>query len=415
VRLLAAVALAACATGAPPGFSTGTLWTFPLVDPLSDGRLVTPVFVDGHGPYLFAIDPDAQITIVDGAVIATADVLAHGEARLADQFDVSHPTFATRLPNVRIGDLSISLLGVVSIAHASFDEHGRRISGILGRDVIADSLVFGFDRERGIAWLTTQEAFRPPAGAQELAYFKGTPRAPVVHKLVKARVGDKSYDLHLDLSRVPSQLRAEHWADAGFALARRPVTVIDDIGFRRDVDGVGIAGRVEAGGVARDRIDFVPYTDRRWWQTGELEGTLGLGFFRPYVVAADWQHERFYLSPRTPSATATVVRLARWGTLMPACDHPGCVFVGDPIGDATTAGVRIARDPPADRLELEVRLGATTAAGALPDLIVELPAGVKAFDAALDPQYAGAKLEVVDVSPFSLPCAGPGRCVTIAP
>jgi hypothetical protein len=50
---------AGCTVGAPPGFSAGENWTFPLVGPLENGLLITPATVKGHGPYLFAIDPDA--------------------------------------------------------------------------------------------------------------------------------------------------------------------------------------------------------------------------------------------------------------------------------------------------------------------------------------------------------------------
>ena len=34
-----------CAVGAPPGFSDGDLWTFPLVAPLEDDLLLVPVYV----------------------------------------------------------------------------------------------------------------------------------------------------------------------------------------------------------------------------------------------------------------------------------------------------------------------------------------------------------------------------------
>ena len=46
---------AGCSVGTPPGFSGGDHWTLPLVGPLEDGILVTPVSVHGHGPYLFEI------------------------------------------------------------------------------------------------------------------------------------------------------------------------------------------------------------------------------------------------------------------------------------------------------------------------------------------------------------------------
>ena len=54
------------------------------------------------------------------------------------------------------------------------------------------------------------------AGAQVLPYFKGTRGHSdlVTRRLVSANIDGQSYDLHLDLGDVPSQLRHEHWAGA---------------------------------------------------------------------------------------------------------------------------------------------------------------------------------------------------------
>ena len=214
--------VAGCARGAPPGFSPGSRWTFPLVDPLADGRLVTPVYLDGRGPYLFAIDPDAAFSFVDRDALPPAFPYRY-RARELDEHDTSHPVADAEVRSLRVGDLTISLRDVgVSLDH-TFDSGGRRIHGILGRDVIADSLVFGFDRERGIAWLSTQEAFHPPDGAAVLAYHKGTPytSGAVVRRLVTATIDGHPYDLHLDLGETPNQLRGPHFAEAG---CRRPTS-----------------------------------------------------------------------------------------------------------------------------------------------------------------------------------------------
>jgi hypothetical protein len=64
-RALAGIIVAGCSAVAPSGFSQGEHWTFPLVGPLENGLLVTPVSIHGHGPSLFAIDPDADVSAVD--------------------------------------------------------------------------------------------------------------------------------------------------------------------------------------------------------------------------------------------------------------------------------------------------------------------------------------------------------------
>lgn len=163
--LALALPLTACAFGAPPGFSQGDTWTFPLVEPQQGGRLLTPVTIEGRGPFLFAIDPDAPMTTVDPDVLHDTDFRIWQGPRRLDEHDTTHPTFYTRVTHMKVGDLTVSLLLVAEAEAHAFDTDGRRIYGILGRDVIADSLVFGFDRDRSIAWLQTQEAFHAPENA----------------------------------------------------------------------------------------------------------------------------------------------------------------------------------------------------------------------------------------------------------
>src|SRR6185295_2433697 len=47
---------------------------------------------------------------------------------------------------------------------------GRHVQGILGRDVLAESLVFGFDRDHGVATLSTVKAFAAPPDSVALPY-----------------------------------------------------------------------------------------------------------------------------------------------------------------------------------------------------------------------------------------------------
>ncbi len=403
--------LGACAIGSPPGFSEGSTWTFPLVDPLADGKLVTPVWVDGKGPYLFAIDPETRVSVVDGEVFARAGIPLKPAARVQDQTDTTHPTFGRSLPNVKIGDLEISLLYAVTWGRNMFDADGRRIYGVIGRDVIADSLVFGVDRERGIAWLSTQEAFKAPTGARELDYHKGVERVSVVNDLVKTTINGKTYDLAVDLGRTQSSLRPGHWAEAGLEPQPASFTMIDQVGAHRDVDTVGLAPHVDAQGVARDHVGFVKFEDKRWLDNGELEGTLGLDFFRPFAIVADWQHEKLYLTPREASPAERTLRLGRWGAVIDRCPDAGCARVALG-GDPNAPELQVVRDPIAIRLPLEVTIAATSPSGErLPTLTVNLPSGAPGLSAPIDTGYTGATLEVIDASPFPVACESPGPCV----
>src|SRR6185295_15132598 len=75
IIVVASAACAAAVTGpapTPTGATHAEHWTFPLVGPLEDDLLITAVKVRGHGPYLFAIDPDANLTVIDEEVVEDA-------------------------------------------------------------------------------------------------------------------------------------------------------------------------------------------------------------------------------------------------------------------------------------------------------------------------------------------------------
>ncbi len=412
--VLAIALLSGCAMGAPPGFSPGTQWTFPLVEPQSGGRLVTPIYVEGKGPYLFAFDPDAPITIVDPQLVGEGGFMAKQGGRRTDEHDVSHPTRYTRLTNVKLGDLSLSLLSVAISDPHQFDADGRRIYGVLGHDVIADSLVFGFDRDRGIAWLTTQEAFHPPPGAHKLEYQKAfVHEMTIPRRLVHATVNGVPHDLHADLGDAPSQLDPKLWGKTMLRPVDWNLTMIDEAGTARSVMQLGIAQSVVAGGVSRESIAFAAYDDRRFFED-QVEGTLGLDFFQPYVVDANWNDETLYLVPRQPPAASRAIRFARWG--QGVCADAACVHVElvAPKDEADQRPIlRVTRDEAA--ADLEVVLQADRPAGPsgmpLPTLEVDFPAGANLAEAPLDPRYHGSTMEILDVSPFPRRCPGGTSCV----
>jgi len=405
-NVVVAVVMSGCALGPPPGFSQGTTWTFPLVDPLADGRLVTVLTVEGKGPYLVAIDPDAPYTMLDGNIIAEGHFPAKSGAREIDESDTSHPIFHAVVTNMRIGDLSISQRTVLVAKHMAFAGDGRPIAGVLGRDIVADSLVFGFDRDRGIAWLQTEDTYKAPPDAIELAYSKGTRSRPdlVTRRLVSAEIEGKKYDVHLDLGAAESQLRPEHWSEAQLEVVPKTTQLVDEFGGRRTADTVGVAAKVSTGKITRERIGFVPYQDKRW-DFGQLEGALGLDFFEPYSVAADWHHERYLLTERKGGPESRADRLARWGDAIPApCRASGCAAVTIESVDGALIA-RAVRDPAAAGKPLELLVRASAESGAaLPRLYVNFPADVDHIEVGADARYANGKLEVIDASPYPFVC-----------
>ncbi len=407
---------AGCAIGAPPGFSSGDTWTFPLIDPLADGRLLVPVMVHGRGPYVFILDRDST-TIVDPQVASEAGVRVRGEIRLVDHNDTSHVAFSAELTDVRAGNLAVSLVRVVVLTHPNrLDSDGRRIHGVLGRDFLADSLVFGFDRDRGIAWLKTQQAFSPPPGAQSLELKKLTSdgrrvaRAPVL----RAKVNDVSFDLHPRLAEVVGQIPRDRWPGAKLAEVTREVALLDHSGEPWRAWTLGVADHVSIDGVQRSRVAFAPYSDRRR-EFDHVGGWVGLDFFQPFAVAADWHHNVIYVTLRQDLIASRAVRIARWDGLA-SCANAACVELrlspppdnhpGQPVLDVRT-GPEVTRD-------LQVTVRSTSRTGdALPNLEINLPAGVHGLAGLLDYRYLDAKLEVVDLSPFPRRCEYEGGCLML--
>src|ERR1700744_6542529 len=164
--LTAALVLGGCAAGAPTGFSNGDHWTVPLVGPLENGMLLVPVYIgkQNAGPYVFAIDPDANVSIVDDKIVKEAGLRSGQGPRLDDEMDHQNEHFYAEILQMRVGTLYGQNKSALIVKTDTYDVDGRRVDGVIGRDVIADSLVWGFDRDQGIATLMTHETWKkqPP-------------------------------------------------------------------------------------------------------------------------------------------------------------------------------------------------------------------------------------------------------------
>ena len=415
----------ACTSGAPPGFSggEGNLWSFPLVGPLEDGLLLTPVTLNAHGPYLFLIDPDAPISIVDAELVKLAGLRPVPGPERLDETDTQRPRAYAELLGLEVGTLIVERREVMVVPRHAYDVAGRRIHGVLGRDVLADSLAFGFDRDRGLGHLVSQQAFRAPAGAVALPYAVLEPRIanakvpPPPRRIVRATIGGESFPLHLDLGAVPSQLREGLWDRAKLVARELRAAVIDEAATPRVVTKGSEAAPVTLGEIAGSAA-FIPYGDKRW-EEQDIAGTVGLGFFARHAVWASWHGKSLHLVRRKPVPAAT--RIARWDWLVLAkCKHLGCleVRVVDPLGGkAPEAGkphpglvLSITREELAGGMDLEVMLEGQ-GDPKLPYLIVNLPPHVDRLIHQLKPEFLGKPLAVVDASPYPRPCPGGGGCV----
>lgn len=440
---LAALALTgtlglACASGAPPGFSQGDAWAFPLVGPLEGSVLLTPVKVAGRGPYLFVIDPDAVVSSLDSRLAEELDLYSRTGPRLLDESDHTRPVRIAELPALSVGSLTVKSLTVTVHPPGTYAVDGRDVRGVLGRDVIRDSLVFGFDRDAGMAYLATREAFTPPASSVEVPYSEEPTRRTdgesqaVPRRVARAIINGAGAKLHLDLGAVSSQLAPGHWKSAKLVPVPFKATTIDEVGTTRAVDKAGIANRVEAGPASAMGLIMIPFADKRFDEE-HIDGTLGLNFFAPYSVWADWHERIYYLTARDGESDGVKRRIERWDAPMLAdCKEPACASArldtvdappppegepamqADPVAPAAPPMLTVSRDEKIADLGYELLLEAVGPDGralGLPRLSVSFPSGTREIRQKLSPTFAGARFRVLDVSPFLRACPAAGGCV----
>ena len=401
----------------------GDRWTFPLVGPFENGLLVTPVEVGQYGPYLFAIDPDATISVVDGELVKETGLRTFNGPHRLDEADTQQARIYAEIVGFEMGSLIIERLDVIIVKAHSYDFAGRRIHGVIGKDVLADSLVFGVDRQQGLGHLVTRAAFKPPPGIaisyQEVkSQIKNAQVPPLPRRLAKATINDEAFTMHLDLGATASQLRESAWERAKLVPREIAVGTIDEVGMVHRVKQVSEPAPVRLGAAENPRVVFLPYVDKRWPEQ-DLDGTIGLGFFAPYTVWHDWTGRTYHLAP--PASVPVQQRINRWDTgPLAQCKDPGCITfrVIDPLaGKPPDEGkvhpgvvLSITRNERAGGSDLEIVLEAADKPE-LPRLIVNLPAHLDRVIDQLPAAFVGTTLQVIDASPFPRQCPAKIACV----
>lgn len=332
--------LAGCARGAPPGFSSGDQWTMPLVGPLENEVLLVPVMIHDQGPFLFRLDPDAPQSAMERD-IAEAGRLAMGPGpRFIDETDTGRQTYVADVRVMKVGTLTVQKKYFLLVKAGTFDTATRRVHGILGRDIIADSLAFGFDRDLGVAMLATQEGFVAPKDAVSFKYelvsnkLNIEPR-PVGRRVIEPTIGGAKIALHVDFGQFFSELKQDRWAAAQLAGMPQHATLVDEVGTTRAVTSGGIAAKVSFAGVEAFGVGFVPYADKRW-EHNVADGKLGLGAFRDFIVWANWDSKRVYLVPRGAASAQAMARIRRWGWReLATCGDAACLSFAPVAPEAT--------------------------------------------------------------------------------
>ena len=190
--------------------------------------------------------------------------------KLLDEGDTERGRFYAEILEWQLGSLSVKNKPAQIVPTGLFDREGRRIHGIIGRDILADSIAFTVDRDAGVLVLVTKDRFRAPGAAIKLGFstlssqIENAEVAPLSRHLVDATIDGERFKMHVDLGAVASQLRSRSWAKAKLAVTPVQGAVIDEVGTPRTVDKQGVAATVSIGGAKTANVPFVPYGNKRW-------------------------------------------------------------------------------------------------------------------------------------------------------
>ncbi len=473
----------ACVAGAPPGFSGGDLWTVPMVAPLESGQYLVPVSINGEGPFLFMVDPDSPESTIEGSIVASLKLPAArrtspraGQQKIA----VSRQTEEDHLTRVALVEVKKMKLGTLNIRSMilriqndrTYYSGGRRVHGILGRDVIADSLIYSFNRDLGLMYIGTQGHLKTPPDAKAISFTQsyGNHR----RYLAKLKINrTHNVTMHLDLGATHSMVWSELFPKFKLPAVPTGVELVDEYGTRRQVSRGGIAGIVGNKHVESTAIVMLPYGDKRL-DHQDLDGIVGQNFWSKFNVTVNWHKKKFWLQDRNTDVAANAeARLGRWGNSLAQCRQPACISASlvvdnapqsqapgtvpaddpsitaptetptttEPVEapaapDATIPGMApqltpaimapMPRDPQyslqIERAEegrefaYDVMLAAVDAAGkalALPTFLASFEAGVSKLSwPALSPAYAeAAQFIVIDMNPVGMRGCQGGQCV----
>lgn len=329
-RYLLALSLAfvaACVVGSPPGFSSGDNWEVPLVAPLENDSLLVPVSINGEGPFLFMIDPDSEVSSVESSLQAGLKLYAgRSAAQKQNENDNLIRIIIAEIPKMTLGSLSVRNLRVRVHADGAFWSGGRRVRGIIGKDIIADSLIYSFNRDRGVMYIGTQGHLPAPEGAKAISFSQsyGNHR----RYLSKFKLNHKhTVSMHLDLGARTTLLWSKLIDKYKFPKIPVSADLVDEFGTTRHVDSGTIVGIVESGGNESNGVLMLPYGDKRL-EPEDLDGVIGQNFWSKFNVVVNWHHKKFYMTPRSRDLAAHATeRLERWGSQLKDCATPACMTV----------------------------------------------------------------------------------------
>ena len=396
--------------------------------------LLVPVYVGTAGPYMFAIDPDAKVSIVDDKVVKEAGLRSGQGPRLDDELDHQNPHFYAEILMMQRRHALRAEQVRADRQDRRVRRRGRAVDGVLGRDVIADSLVFGFDRDAGLDHAAHAGSVEEAGGCQGTTVhydllsdrnrteMPGRSRSgggldldviPVSRKITDAMIDGSKFTVHLDFGAKTSQLRERSWPTA--KLEARPTNgmLVDETGTGRTDRRSSAPPRKSRSARCRPRTSCSYRTSTRGGASRTSRARSASTSSVPTSIWANWDDNTIDVVPRHDADPRRTHRPLADASA-PGCAVPGCVAASmiDPLAKlradaprpAQNPGVVVsfARDPSTAGSPLEALVAVKGADGAQKaTLIVSLPAKADRAMTHLSGEYAGTTLSVIDVDAVS--------------
>jgi hypothetical protein len=436
--LLSVLVATACAARPVYYRSGGERWRLPLVAPLENRDLAVAATIDGHGPYLFLINPDVGQSVIDQGVAEEIGLYRRGYQRVLDQNDHTVPRRSYEVRSIEIrgsaayrpsslapvtqraghlrslqtadapslaeaGDLRVGNVIMRAAPAGSMRFRDEEVAGILGSDLLSSTIVLDVDRDGGALGLALAGHEQVPAGAQRV---DGRKYYGLI--LVPIRVGERAFTAAVAVGAQVSALWARKRPPATEPAAR--FDFVDDTGTAKRVTGAARAD-LAVDGIAATPVSLYTLWDQRL-REDVLDGVVGQSWLSRFRVVVDRDRARLWVAPRDADLGARAAqRLARWGGRFAPCAARGCVALSQDGGT-----LHVARDAAAGAGAYEVVLEPLDAAGrplATSLLRVTLPRAAATVDADVA-ALGAASFRVVDLSPFTAACAGEGCALMFA-
>lgn len=398
--------LSSCAVGSPPGFSEGNLWSAPIVNPLENGLLIVPVMFKDKGPYLFSVDLDSQFSSIDRGIAAEVSLRGGFNGTLPDERDRKVPVYYAEVESITVGNLTVRNKALHVHKMGTFWNEGREIRGLLGKDILADSLISQFNRDDGLLQIATQGNLPSPGVGQDFGYFEEVGdfyRRVAPRRVVTAQVNGTPTKVHFDMGSRTSTLRTKTAVALGGVATEVQGVWVDDLGTNHPIKKAARVDSVSFAGVEKRDVLLIDYPDKRFAEN-EMKGSIGMDILSALNI---WYHPhkgRIHVWPRQALSVATAERIRRWPSFG-ACAETGCATIAVSGSDEAPV-LNVSRDPAAPAGAYGVVLGSLKTPG--PYVYVTIPEGKNEVSWPISPIFSPGELAVLDVAPF------PRQCVTTA-